>query len=239
MAGQVRVGGVPATKPGSTVRDGVSLAVESGAEFVSRGGVKLANALDAAGIDVTGVSALDVGASTGGFTHCLLTRGADRVIALDVGYGQLDWRLRTDPRVTVMERTNARHLTADMLPFAPDFVCVDVSFISVTLIWPAVSACLARGWRGCVMVKPQFETGREHVGSGGVVRDPAQRAAAVTRVAIAITKAGGVVVDAADSGLAGPKGNREVFLVCGDGATTVADADIEARIRAAVRDGVA
>lgn len=239
MAGQVSVGGVPATKPGSMVADGASLAVARGAEFVSRGGTKLANALDAAGLDVTGVRALDVGASTGGFTHCLLTRGAERVVALDVGYGQLDWRLRRDPRVTVLERTNARHLTPDMLPYAPDFVCVDVSFISVAVIWPAVAACLAPGWRGCVMVKPQFEAGREHVGSGGVVRDPARREEAVLRVAAAVTGAGGAVADAIDSGVPGPKGNREVFLVCGDPAVMPAAADLTGRVRAAVAEGEA
>jgi 23S rRNA (cytidine1920-2'-O)/16S rRNA (cytidine1409-2'-O)-methyltransferase len=237
MAGQVSVGGVPATKPGTLVAHGATLAVSRGAEFVSRGGQKLANALDATGTDVSGASALDVGASTGGFTHCLLTRGARRVVALDVGYGQLDWRLRNDPRVTVLERTNARHFTPDALPYAPDLVVMDVSFISAALVWPAVARCLAPGWRGLVMVKPQFEVGREHVGSGGVVRDSGRRAEAVRAVADAVTVAGGAVADAVDSGVPGPKGNREVFVLCGDPAVLAAAPDIEARIAAAVAEG--
>lgn len=212
MAGRVRVDGRAVDKPGTGVADDAALEVERAAEFVSRGGVKLANALDALGVDVAGVSALDLGASTGGFTDCLLSRGAERVIALDVGYGQLDWRLRQDPRVTVMERTNARHLTPDMLPWPPDFVTCDLSFISIGTVWGAVVPCLASGWRAMVMVKPQFEVGRERVGSGGVVRDPGAREDAVRGVIEVIEATGGRVVGTADSGLPGPKGNREVFV---------------------------
>jgi len=234
LAGHVRVDGQVATKPGTPVDAGRAIQVEARPEFVSRGGVKLATALDAVGLDVAGAHALDVGASTGGFTDCLLRRGAAEVVALDVGYGQLDWRLRTDERVHVMERTNARELTPAMLPYAPGLVSCDVSFISITLIWPAVAACLAPGWRGLLMVKPQFEAGREHVGGGGVVRDPAVRAAAVRRVADAVAAAGGAVLDAADSGLPGPKGNREVFLYVADATVASSDPDIEARILEAV-----
>jgi len=212
MAGRVRVDGRAVDKPGTGVGEDAVLDVERPAEFVSRGGVKLANALDALGVDVAGASALDLGASTGGFTDCLLSRGAARVIALDVGYGQLDWRLRQDPRVTVVERTNARHLTPEALPWAPDLVTCDLSFISIGTVWSAVVPCLAPGWRAMVMVKPQFEVGRERVGSGGVVRDPRAREDAVRGVIEVIEATGGRVVGTADSGLPGPKGNREVFV---------------------------
>jgi 23S rRNA (cytidine1920-2'-O)/16S rRNA (cytidine1409-2'-O)-methyltransferase len=193
--------------------------VEPAAEYVSRGGIKLANALDALGVDVAGASALDLGASTGGFTDCLLRRGADRVIALDVGYGQLDWRLRQNPRVHVMERTNARYLTPADLPYAPDLVTCDLSFISVGTVWGAVVPCLARGWRAMVMVKPQFEVGRDRVGSGGVVRDPAAREDAVRGVVEVIEAAGGQILGTADSGLPGPKGNREAFVLAAEAGT--------------------
>src|SRR5262249_58324574 len=150
--------------------------------YVSRGGEKLAGALDAFGLDVAGTVALDVGASTGGFTDCLLRRGARRVIALDVGYGQLAWSLRQDPRVVVLERTNARDLDAAMLPEAPDLETVDVSFISLGLVLPRIAAVLRPGGTVVALVKPQFEASRSEVGKGGVVRDPAVRAAAVGRV---------------------------------------------------------
>ena len=216
MAGRVRVDGRPADKPGSPVATDAELAVEVGDEYVSRGGIKLANALDALGVDVAGASALDLGASTGGFTDCLLRRGAERVIALDVGYGQLDWRLRQNPRVHVMERTNARYLRPDALPYAPDLVACDLSFISIGTVWGAVTPCLARGWRAMVMVKPQFEVGRDRVGSGGVVRDPAAREDAVRGVVEVIEAQGGRILGTADSGLPGPKGNRETFVLATD-----------------------
>lgn len=235
MAGRVRVDGVPASKPGMSVGNDARLEVAEAPEYVSRGGLKLAHALDHADLEVAGAQAIDVGASTGGFTDVLLRRGAARVVAVDVGYGQLDWRLRTDPRVTVLERTNARHLTPDRLPYPPDLMVCDVSFISITLIWPAVHACLADGWRAVVMVKPQFEAGREAVGSGGVVRDPAARHAAVSRVAAHITASGGAVVDVADAGISGPKGNREVFVVARDARGGPPAADVEALIAEAVR----
>ena len=216
MAGLVHVDGRPADKPGSPVAADADLAVAPGADYVSRGGIKLANALDALGVDVAGASALDLGASTGGFTDCLLRRGAERVIALDVGYGQLDWRLRQNPRVHVMERTNARYLSPDALPYAPDLVTCDLSFISVGTVWAAVTPCLATGWRAMVMVKPQFEVGRDRVGSAGVVRDPEAREDAVRGVVEVIEAEGGRILGTADSGLPGPKGNRETFVLAAD-----------------------
>ncbi len=219
MAGRVRVDGRPVDKPGTAVPSGAALDVRRDQEYVSRGGVKLAAALDALGVDVAGAGALDLGASTGGFTDVLLRRGAERVIALDVGYGQLDWRLRQDPRVTVMERTNARHLAPGDLPWAPDLVTCDLSFISIGTVWGAVVPCLAPGWRAMVMVKPQFEVGRERVGSGGVVRDEAARADAVRGVIGVVEDNGGRVIGTADAGLPGPKGNREVFVLAHDAGT--------------------
>ena len=216
MAGLVRVDGRPVDKPGAGVPPGAALEVEASDAYVSRGGVKLANALDALGLDVEGACAIDLGASTGGFTDCLLQRGARRVIALDVGYGQLSWRLRQDERVHVMERTNARELRPEMLPWAPDLATCDLSFISIGTVWGAVRRCLAPGWRAMVMVKPQFEVGRERVGSGGVVRDPAAREDAVRGVIAAIEADGGRVLGTADSGLPGPKGNLEVFVHAAD-----------------------
>lgn len=212
MAGRVTVEGRGVDKPGVSVAEDAALSVQQAAEYVSRGGHKLSAALDALGVEVADVMALDLGASTGGFTDCVLGRGAARVIALDVGYGQLAWSLRQDPRVHVMERTNARHLSPGDLPYAPDFVMCDLSFISIGTVWGAVVPCLARGWRAMVMVKPQFEVGRERVGSGGVVRDEGAREDAVRGVAGVIEAAGGRVLGTAEAGLAGPKGNREVFI---------------------------
>lgn len=218
MAGRVRVGGAVVDKPGTQVAPDVAVDVEGTDEFVSRGGIKLRNALDALEVDVTGAAVLDLGASTGGFTDCLLQRGATRVIALDVGYGQLDWRLRQDARVHVMERTNARHIAPADLPFAPDLVTCDLSFIAIGTVWGAVVPCCAPGWRAMVMVKPQFEVGRERVGSGGVVRDPRAREDAVQGVIEVIRHHGGSIVGVADSGLPGPKGNVETFVLAADAA---------------------
>ena len=217
MAGRVQVDGRAVDKPGTGVSDDAVVAVEEAREFVSRGGLKLDGALDDLGLDVTGASALDLGASTGGFTDCLLRRGARRVIALDVGYGQLDWGLRQDPRVEVMELTNARYLAPGDLPWTPDLVTCDLSFISIGTVWGAVMPCLAPEWRAMVMVKPQFEVGRERVGSGGVVRDDGAREDAVRGVVDVIEEMGGRVLGTADSRLPGPKGNREVFLRAEDG----------------------
>src|SRR5262245_50991010 len=197
-------------KPGMQVDDGAALALERPPPYVSRGGHKLANALDALAVDPRGRDALDVGASTGGFTDVLLQRGAARVIALDVGYGLLHPRLRDDPRVTVLERTNARELTE--LPFAPGLVVCDVSFISVRKALPPALTLAAPGWEALVLVKPQFEAGRADVGKGGVVRDPAVHARVVREVAEAAQAWGAETAAVVASGLPGPKGNREFFL---------------------------
>jgi len=189
----------------------VLVSVGAAPDYVSRGGTKLANALDALGVPVAGRQALDVGASTGGFTDVLLQRGAERVVALDVAYGELHWRLRTDDRVTVVERFNARALTADDLPYPPDLIVVDVSFISLTKVLPAVLACAADGYDCLAMVKPQFEVGRERVGKG-VVHDPALRREAIDTVADAVRALGCEIAGEAESGLPGPKGNVETFL---------------------------
>ena len=163
-------------------------------------------------MDVAGRRCLDVGASTGGFTDCLLQRGAEHVVALDVAYGILDWRLREDPRVTVIERANARALTPDALPWAPDLIVVDVSFISLAKVLPAVLACAAERYDCLALVKPQFEVGRERVGKGGVVRDAVDRRAALVAAAEAAQELGAAVQGFASSGLPGPKGNLETFV---------------------------
>jgi 23S rRNA (cytidine1920-2'-O)/16S rRNA (cytidine1409-2'-O)-methyltransferase len=178
--------------------------------------VKLENALEALGVEVEGRQALDVGASTGGFTDCLLQRGASHVVALDVAYGELDWRLRGDDRVTVIERVNARELRCEQLPYAPELIVADVSFISLTKVLPAVLACAAPAFDCLAMVKPQFELGRGRVGKGGVVRDPALRREAVESVASAARELGTSVLGFAPSGLPGPAGNRETFVWLGE-----------------------
>lgn len=213
LAGEVLAADRPATKPGALVAADTPLRLrDPGPGWVSRGGEKLAGALDAFALDVVARVGLDVGASTGGFTECLLRRGARRVIALDVGYGQLAWSLRQDPRVAVIERTNVRHLQPDALPEPPDLATVDVSFISLTLVLPAVARVVSAGSPVVALVKPQFEAGRGQVGKGGVVRDDAVRAAAVGRVRAVAEDLGFQVHGEAESVLPGPKGNREVFL---------------------------
>ncbi|HSP71554.1 MAG TPA: TlyA family RNA methyltransferase [Gaiellaceae bacterium] len=197
-------------KPGEQVDEEAELEVEAPPPYVSRAGHKLANALDAFGVDVTGLDCLDVGASTGGFTDVLLQRGAARVIAVDVGYGQLHPKLRGDPRVVVLERTNARELTE--LPFPPRLVTCDVSFISVRTALPPALALAAAGWQALVLVKPQFEAGRADVPRGGVVRDPEVHRRVVREVAEAALGWGAEPRGVVDSGLPGPKGNREFVL---------------------------
>jgi len=235
MAGEVRLGsdGARAAKPGQLVAEDVALAVDERPRFVSRGGIKLANALAATGIDPSGRRCLDVGASTGGFTDCLLQAGAAHVIALDVAYGELDWRLRTDDRVTVIERTNARSIAPGDLPYAPDLVVADVSFISLTKVLPAVLACVAERFDALAMVKPQFEVGRERLGKGGVVREAADRRAALVAVATAAVGLGAAVLGFASSGLPGPKGNRETFLWLAEGGRDGALTDLAAAAAAA------
>jgi 23S rRNA (cytidine1920-2'-O)/16S rRNA (cytidine1409-2'-O)-methyltransferase len=200
------------TKAGERLEESTALEVEEGPRFVSRGGEKLAHALAAFELDVTSEDCLDVGASTGGFTDCLLQAGAARVIALDVGYGQLHPRLRADERVTVVERTNVRTLDCATLPFAPTFVTADVSFISLAKALPPALACAAPGWRALVLVKPQFEAGRADVGKGGVVRDPEVHDRVLDETAAQVPEWGGRLEGIVDSGLPGPKGNREFFL---------------------------
>ena len=218
-AGRVRVGadGRRAEKPSQLVAEDAELAVDERPRYVSRGAAKLENAIRALGLDVEGRSSLDVGASTGGFTDCLLQHGAARVVAVDVGYGQLDWGLRQDPRVEVMERTNARHLRAEDLPYRPELATVDVSFISLTKVLPAIASCLAPGGEVVALVKPQFELRRERVGKGGVVRDRADRRDAVVAVARAAREIGLGVLGFAPSGVPGPKGNLETFVHCARG----------------------
>jgi 23S rRNA (cytidine1920-2'-O)/16S rRNA (cytidine1409-2'-O)-methyltransferase len=218
-----------ADKPGQMVAADVELEVRPTQDFVSRGGVKLANALDALGLDVTGARALDVGASTGGFTDCLLQRGAEHVIALDVAYGELSWKLRGDPRVTVLERRNARSVLGDELPYPPGLIVIDVSFISLTKVLPAVLACAGPRYDCLAMVKPQFEVGRERIAKGGVVREARFRREAIIAVGRAALALGAVVAGVAPSGLPGPKGNRETFLWLVDAARPPrAGVDLEA-----------
>jgi 23S rRNA (cytidine1920-2'-O)/16S rRNA (cytidine1409-2'-O)-methyltransferase len=229
-AGMVRIGsdGPRATKPGQVVPDDTELLVEGRPRYVSRGGLKLEHALDALGLVVAGHSCLDVGASTGGFTDCLLRRGAERVIALDVGYGQLDWGLRNDPRVHPIERRNARELAPADLPYEPGLATIDVSFISLGKVLPAVARCLAAAGEILALVKPQFELGRGRV-KGGVVRSAEDRREALVSVAEAAQRLGLTVKGFASSGLPGPKGNRETFVWCG--AEGPGAEDLEAAVR--------
>jgi len=211
-AGRVLVDDVPVDKPGTRVRSESAVRVRGeDRRFVSRGGEKLAGALADLGLDPAGRSCLDIGASTGGFSDCLLQGGARHVVAVDVGYGQLHERLRQDDRVTVLERTDARSLTADGLPGPIELVTADVSFISLRLLLPQL-ARVAPAAEWLLMVKPQFEVGRERVGKGGVVRDDSLRAEAVAGVCACAEELGWEAVGEADSRLAGPKGNREIFL---------------------------
>ena len=238
MAGEVRVGAGErrAAKPSELVDPAEPLSVNPGRAYVSRGGVKLANALDACDLDVTGRRALDVGSSTGGFTDCLLQRGAASVVTVDVGYGLLDYTLRNDPRVSVLERTNARALTPEMFsPDAqagadgalPDLATIDVSFISLTIVLPTVLACMADSRDVLAMVKPQFEVGRARLGKGGVVRDAGDRRDALLSVGRTALGLGASVLGYHSSGLPGPKGNRETFIYLAEPGRPGAAADVE------------
>ncbi len=236
MAGEVRVGAGErrAARPSELIDPAEPISVSPGREYVSRGGIKLANALDSCGLDVTGRRALDVGSSTGGFTDCLLRRGAASVVAVDVGYGLLDYALRNDPRVSVLERVNARALTLEMLPGspagsdgAPDLASIDVSFISLTIVLPAVLGCMADSYDVLAMVKPQFEVGRARVGKGGVVRDPHDRRDALVSVGRAALGLGASVLSYHSSGLPGPKGNRETFVHLAEPARACGAAGVE------------
>ncbi|HET9097696.1 MAG TPA: TlyA family RNA methyltransferase [Candidatus Baltobacteraceae bacterium] len=231
MEGRVRVNGAPATKAGANVAEDAHIEIERPRRFVSRGGEKLEHALDVFAVDVTGKRALDVGASTGGFTDCLLQRGAAHVVCVDVGYGQLDWRLRNDPRVTVMERTNFRHLPDDAFAQPFDVIVVDASFISLRTILARAVAYLANEGEIVALVKPQFEAGRERLGSGGVVRDPAVHRAVLHEVRDAVEPLGLTAVDLTASPLLGPAGNREFLMLLRRGTgRTVSDAKIAALV---------
>ncbi|HTU81959.1 MAG TPA: TlyA family RNA methyltransferase [Candidatus Acidoferrales bacterium] len=228
MEGRVRVDGEVASKAGHAVKPDAEVAIEGGRRFVSRGGEKLEHALDAFGLDVRGAVALDVGASTGGFTDCLLQRGAAHVTALDVGYGQLDWRLRNDSRVTVMERTNFRLLGDDAFPDGFDVIVVDTSFISVRTILERAKAYLRPAGAVVGLIKPQFEAGRDRLGGGGVVRDRAVHRAVLTETLEAVEGMGLVPVALTASPLRGPAGNREFLVEIRRSGRAVGDARIEA-----------
>ncbi|MCL2695035.1 MAG: TlyA family RNA methyltransferase [Clostridiales bacterium] len=213
MAGQVRVDGVPAKKSGQEVGEGAAIEVAANAlPYVSRGGLKLEKAIKAFAIDLRGKVCADIGASTGGFTDCMLQFGAAHVTAIDVGYGQLDWSLRQDPRVTVRERANARFMEPSWFDRPLDFASIDVSFISLALILPPLLPCLTEGGEVVALIKPQFEAGRAEVGKHGVVRDPAIHAKVCARVMEMAYEAGYAILDLTYSPITGPKGNREFLL---------------------------
>jgi 23S rRNA (cytidine1920-2'-O)/16S rRNA (cytidine1409-2'-O)-methyltransferase len=239
-AGRVTVDGMPAAKPATAVAVTARIAVEGPAErsWVSRGAHKLIGALEAFGIDVQGRRALDAGASTGGFTEVLLDRGAAEVVAVDVGYGQLAWSLRSDPRVHVIERTNVRELTAEAIGGPVDLVVADLSFISLSTVLPALTACAGPHADIVPMVKPQFEVGRSQVGAGGVVSDPELRTSAVLAVARRAGDLGWQTVSATASPLPGPSGNVEYFLwMRGQTPDGLTGAELEAAVRHAVAQG--
>jgi 23S rRNA (cytidine1920-2'-O)/16S rRNA (cytidine1409-2'-O)-methyltransferase len=230
--GLVEVRGIVTGKPATVVdRDTPVVVRESGQpEWASRGAHKLIGALDAFGIDVHGLRCLDAGASTGGFTDVLLHRGAAAVVAADVGYGQLVWRLRTDERVSVLDRTNVRTLEPQAIGGPVDLTVADLSFISLRTVLPALAACTAAGGELLPMVKPQFEVGRQRLGQGGVVRDPGLRLAALTEVADAARAIGLVLRAAVASPLPGPSGNVEFFLRLARGGDDAGDATLAAAV---------
>ena len=233
LAGVVRVDGDPVRRSADSVAEDATLTVDAGPRFVSRGGEKLDAALGELGLVITGDVVLDIGSSTGGFTDCVLQRGAARVYAVDVGKGQLEWKLRNDPRVVVMEGINAREGFA--LPEPVDLIVADVSFISLRLALPPSFAHLREGGDVVALVKPQFEAGREHVGHGGIVRDPGARAAAAVAVAERFTADGLGVLAIVPSRLPGREGNREIFVHARRGATGLARDVIAAQAEAASR----
>lgn len=212
LAGRVTLNGRPVVKAGTDVGDAVGFAVEPGQEFVSRGGHKLAGALDDFALDVAGVRAVDVGASTGGFTDCLLQRGAVSVTAIDVGYGQLAWKLRCDERVTVLERTNIRNVDAELLGEPFDLAVIDVSFIGLAKVLPHVASLLTPDGEVVALVKPQFEAGKGRVGKRGVVRDPAMHTSVLQAIDRDASEMGFVVRGMTWSPLVGPEGNIEFWV---------------------------
>lgn len=223
LAGEVLVDGQRADKAGALVSPNAEIEVRGRSPFVSRGGEKLAHALDEFGFDVRGRICMDIGASTGGFTDCLLQRGATRVYAVDVGTGQLDAKLRQDPRVIVMEQTNARALDPRLFEDRPSLAVIDVAFISLEKILPSAFGVLTPRGEALALVKPQFEVGRDAVGKGGVVRDPAAHQAVITRLARFSVLRGWHVRGVTASPLRGPKGNREFFLHLSSHGRTAGD----------------
>ena len=230
MAGRVHVDGEPRTKPGASVRAGAAVHVVEPPRYVSRGGEKLAGALAAFAIDPAGAEALDVGASTGGFTDALLAHGARSVVALDVGYGQLAWKLREDPRVSVVERANFRLLPDDAYSAGFDLIVIDASFISLRTIVARALGYLREGGTIVALVKPQFEAGRERIGSGGVVRDPAVHRAILRELRDALETLGAHAVDVCRSPLVGPAGNVEFFYRIERAGSGLSDARIDATV---------
>jgi 23S rRNA (cytidine1920-2'-O)/16S rRNA (cytidine1409-2'-O)-methyltransferase len=211
LAGDIRVGTRTAAKPSELLDEGTAVAVKPTRKYVGRGGLKLEPALDHFHIDVQGKTALDIGASTGGFTDCLLQRGAEKVYAVDVGYGQLDWKLRTDRRVVVLEKLNARFLTDEHVPELVDICVIDVSFISLTLILPRAFALLKPAGVILALIKPQFELQRSDVGRGGIVRDPGLHQKAQDKIVAFVSDLGHVVAGIAPAAIKGADGNQEFF----------------------------
>lgn len=212
LAGEVLVNQQPVTKAGNLIDGAATISVKAAPRYVSRGGVKLEKALREFAIQVAGKNAIDIGASTGGFTDCLLAHGAAKVIAVDVGYGQLDWKLRNDPRVLVLEKTNIRYLDPASLPFVPDIATIDASFISLKLILPKVRSLIGADGSVIALIKPQFEVGKGKVGKGGVVRSVEEHHRVIDEISQASVDCGYRVLAVTESPLLGPKGNKEFLL---------------------------
>jgi 23S rRNA (cytidine1920-2'-O)/16S rRNA (cytidine1409-2'-O)-methyltransferase len=212
LAGEVWVNDQPVTKVGTLIDENAAIRLKATSPYVSRGGIKLARALQEFSVDLSGKTVLDVGASTGGFTHCVLMHGAKQVYAVDVGYGQLHWKLRNDPRVLVLEKTNIRALNVSDLPRPADFATIDVSFISLRLVLPQVKTLLSTGGAIIALIKPQFEVGKGKVGKGGVVRSAEEHVRVVDEISDAAAKLGYSVCAVIESPLLGPKGNKEFFI---------------------------
>ena len=213
MAGRILVNDVPVDKAGTKVAEDADIVLKGeDIPFVSRGGLKLDHAVKGLGLDVTGLTCLDIGASTGGFTDCLLQHGAGKVFAVDVGYGQLAWSLRQDPRVVVIERTNIRHMKYDVIGQSVDLIVVDTSFISLKLVIPAAEKFMKKGTRILALIKPQFEAGRERIGKGGVVRDPKVREEIIGEIKDFFDNRGYETGEVIPSPVPGPKGNQEFII---------------------------
>ena len=232
LGGRVRVAGHRVDKAGAAVDPAAAIEVEGGLQYVGRGGLKLAGALERFGIGVQGLVAVDVGASTGGFTDCLLQRGAARVYAIDVGYGQLAWKLQSDARVVRLDRVNIRTATARLLPEPCDLAVIDVSFISLQLVIEPVCSLLCESGQAVALVKPQFEVGRGRVGKGGIVRDPDLWREVLAGLVDHVAAAGHALLDWCESPLKGADGNREFFLHIGKGGTGDRSAEIRSAIAA-------